>query len=684
MFYIIMKISSTKIQNINNSYFDKQKQKIEPEIAAKKEYTNNYAASQALRASVTFRGSDFSDLKNTYLFYQEKKIRESQMSQIKKSVCFQAINYEKNNKELNFSIDDLIELMEKNENVTDKQAENILNRDLINDKIKFIEEIDYFSSLTDEQWNEIKYKGIEILNNALTYKSKSLIDSFESYHMGKISIDELYENYSNIYVKNLVMNILKYNTDKTKDTENILNEKLEKGNAETSDLEVLVNLAFNNRVLPKQIFDNLQKNSRISPNISKDIDLLNKAFTEGEIPVDIFVPEFKNEKEALEKVNVGDVLRLNGEKNIRIKKDDEDFQEIFVTPKTYMKLFPPVERFTYIQGKGGHCFLLAGIDVVYSNPNTRYLLMQMLKENEDGTISIAKDGFEKINNEIKPKNVEDFVFTESFKNLKLNENVNSITCNGLQFFENYFEKLSEFNADRYIKEKYEIFKSAEFDAEDNTYIDDLKYSKEDVNTFLNMVEDYFNNKTKTSKKLFSLANLYDKVILNPSVIKIDEETENDYINNILKRYAEYFERTGDKEKVANDIIPLIMLDRLLDEDITSYNMPYVDIGGSSNNIMEVIGLKTKTYPIKSKEAQELLTNKNRNKSMGFVVSSEEQRNTDGIKIDKSHAYFMAPIEINEETKYIVKNPHNTTFEIILDLEQLNKLFDSIEIGYINK
>ena len=65
-------------------------------------------------------------------------------------------------------------------------------------------------------------------------------------------------------------------------------------------------------------------------------------------------------------------------------------------------------------------------------------------------------------------------------------------------------------------------------------------------------------------------------------------------------------------------------------------MPYVDIGGSSNNIMEVIGLKTKTYPIKSKEAQELLTNKNRNKKRGsfagFSDSNAGRANQQGVSI----------------------------------------------------
>ena len=46
-----------------------------------------------------------------------------------------------------------------------------------------------------------------------------------------------------------------------------------------------------------------------------------------------------------------------------------------------------------------------------------------------------------------------------------------------------------------------------------------------------------------------------------------------------------------------------------------------------------------------------------------------------------HAHSMHPVEKDNEIKYIVRNPHNTSQEFELDINELFNHFHIVEMGY---
>ena len=173
----------------------------------------------------------------------------------------------------------------------------------------------------------------------------------------------------------------------------------------------------------------LSSQSEISPNMKKDIDLIfdciakneRKSRLEREILAK-YIPDVENIKEGLRKTEIGDVFKVDGEKYIRIKTDEEKSKLLSLKKETYARLFPPAERFATKQGDMGTCYLNAALFMIYSNPKERVRTLETFKEDERGNIEIKfpnDSTITRFNNGILPKSARGDRFFEGCSGFKM-------------------------------------------------------------------------------------------------------------------------------------------------------------------------------------------------------------------------------------------------------------------------
>lgn len=140
----------------------------------------------------------------------------------------------------------------------------------------------------------------------------------------------------------------------------------------------------------KQIIDFISENG-LSENIlysiltngginSKLTDDLNKIKMCGKD----FIPEFKNDDEALEFTEEGDVFKTKDSDFAKIKTDEVTIKELKISPKTYLKLFPLAQRYMITQGFSGDCFLLSSLNAIFKHPKAKHNILSAFVESKDG------------------------------------------------------------------------------------------------------------------------------------------------------------------------------------------------------------------------------------------------------------------------------------------------------------
>ncbi len=136
-----------------------------------------------------------------------------------------------------------------------------------------------------------------------------------------------------------------------------------------------------------------------SPNLINDIDKMcnviasnqNKVDLQSEL-LDAFIPKVQQDSEGINKVNIGDVFKIEGEDGIRIKSSDTESVLLNISEETYYKLFPPVERYATSQQVLGNCYCIENMMLLYSLPDQRVKLLEMFSEDDAGNIKIKLPG----------------------------------------------------------------------------------------------------------------------------------------------------------------------------------------------------------------------------------------------------------------------------------------------------
>lgn len=138
----------------------------------------------------------------------------------------------------------------------------------------------------------------------------------------------------------------------------------------------------------------------ISQNMQSDIDLLYSSIAENcdknNLKKEIeerYVPSYKNKDEALKKTKTGDAFLIDGECYIRIKTDDNSAEEMKISKETYIKLFPPVDRYAHNQQVLGDCYCIETLMSVYGDENTRANIIRLFEEDDNGNITVNFEGY---------------------------------------------------------------------------------------------------------------------------------------------------------------------------------------------------------------------------------------------------------------------------------------------------
>lgn len=157
---------------------------------------------------------------------------------------------------------------------------------------------------------------------------------------------------------------------------------MQKNDVETSNVEMLLDLVENRKVHYSALLY-LCNQGIMSDEYEKDLDKLYDAHINGKDVKETFVPTVKSTKEALSTQEIGDVFKVDNEDNIYIKTAENETKQLKMSRDTYLKLFPPLERFALYQGDAGNCYMLSCLDAMNTNPRSRERLLSCFEEKGD-------------------------------------------------------------------------------------------------------------------------------------------------------------------------------------------------------------------------------------------------------------------------------------------------------------
>lgn len=155
-----------------------------------------------------------------------------------------------------------------------------------------------------------------------------------------------------------------------------------RNDVETSNVEMLLQLVEDKKVHYSALLY-LCHEGVMSDEFEGDLDKLYDAYINGKDVKETFVPTMKTSDEAVAAQQVGDVFQVEGEENIYIKTSDTETKQLKMSRDTYMRLFPPLERFALYQGDAGNCYMLSTLDAMNSNPKTREKILSCFEEDGD-------------------------------------------------------------------------------------------------------------------------------------------------------------------------------------------------------------------------------------------------------------------------------------------------------------
>ena len=175
------------------------------------------------------------------------------------------------------------------------------------------------------------------------------------------------------------------------DSSNVLNGIGNRANAiSKKNVEfILQNMEYQNK-LPSFVDKKLLLSDgpgNITKEVYDDLTKLNYA-CDNNIPLeDVFAKRYNDVIAGCENSEVGDVFR-DATGRLYIKDAKGQAVQLRMSAQKYLELFPPIQRFTSVQGQIGDCYLVSSIDNLYKNPTSRSIILSRFTENADGTISI--------------------------------------------------------------------------------------------------------------------------------------------------------------------------------------------------------------------------------------------------------------------------------------------------------
>lgn len=161
--------------------------------------------------------------------------------------------------------------------------------------------------------------------------------------------------------------------------------EINRGSVKASNFQMLLDLVLNGEV-NSGILRFLPQNSDLPPNITEDIDKLYQAYSEGQKPIDVFIPVFKSDEEAKSKLSIGDVYQIENEQNASILGRNGYPTKLNMSREMCYDLFPPIQRFTTTQNLIGNCWEISVLKSLYTDPETRADILKLFTQDKDDVI----------------------------------------------------------------------------------------------------------------------------------------------------------------------------------------------------------------------------------------------------------------------------------------------------------
>lgn len=565
-------------------------------------------------------------------------------------------------------------------------------------------------------------KKMDDLNPFLNLILKNLDNTYVSdvysymseYNSGKISLNEFLNKCSQLKIKSLFKDYDCSEEQKTQCSQTILGI-INKGSVQSSNLEMIMSLVEENKLSPVVLLY-LNTDGLLNDNAEADLDKLYQSFVDGTSVKDIFVPEFESEDGAVKTLNTGDVCRLEGKSNIHIKMEDNSLKELFISPETFLDLFPPVERYICSQSDIGDCFLLSSLMLLYSNPSSRYKVLELFKENPDGKISTSFAGYEDKNGKVVKRDSSSY----ELNNAKFAEEIfgrkypNSLsqTIKGIRMLEILYNNTMSYDVKTDIEQQNIEFykKKRECENREFVYINGLKYTLSEIDDILSLMSDYSINPVYNDLISVKVTDPYFDI--NPDDVKeVLEDIENaekgkvtdsnkvcflldnkqmHLFKQIMLRYDEYFKRTGEKLKAFSDIIPIEIYACIRansEHDMAEYIAhvkPFFLDGGKVSHVLNKFGYKTEVLE-RSSDCEKISNILSSNDfDSKYIISCSNNSNEDTVRYPflMNHAYILEKLSNSESDNFVVREPHNSMQSIVMSKNDILKYFTTFDIAYI--
>ena len=564
---------------------------------------------------------------------------------------------------------------------------------------------------------EIKQKNIAAKDTqsmpAQTYNAYPSGQLLKAMFVNAKSNDEQNQNLEKLKKTSFAENLEDYEFD-------ALSKMMKANNRNSKAVNGLIGLIDSGTVNKRTIYYS-SKHSDLQPNISNDIKLMQQAKETG-VPVeDLIVPKFKTAEDAIKNAKIGDVYNVGDEKNVYIKTDDENAKQLKFDKETYVKLFPPVERFSIGQSQIGDCYLVSTLDNLYQNPETRVKILDCFEQdgkdikaklpNNDEVI-VAKDC--KLLEQTE-KNPQESIYIKGSEGLRILEHLyagirvdkaaqqaknqtydklDDTVFEQLDYENNHQfytdakhgskDKIARSRAElNYLKNGGNIPEAAGFTREDRiaTLEKNIAEEQKSIRYYNKELRTQEPNTTeKMDKQLDRKEQLYE-TLKNPENFWAEaDESKFHVLANDDDSYANsYFELVEDEDGVVLDgmkeklqatnknfqnVRAMYREAGLAHEVFQAFDMPsysiFTDEADFESNVKEQI----------KKDALFSATSK-------FEIKNEEKM-TEDYNITTGHAYGAKPyINDKGEVRIVVVNPWNTTFSTDLSLIEFKKNFSDL-------
>ena len=523
----------------------------------------------------------------------------------------------------------------------------------------------------------------------------------------------------------------KQNLDKLKNTSfaekledyelDALSGMMKKDNKNSKATNALIGLIESGSVNMRTIYYS-SKHSDIQPNIANDIKLMQQAKATNTPVEDLIVPKFETAEEAVKNAKVGDVYSVGDEKNVYIKTDDENAKQLKFDKETYLKLFPPVERFSVGQSSIGDCYMVSTLDTLYQNPETRVKILDCFEQDGNDVkaklphsdeVVVAKDC--KLLEQTKD-NPQEKIYIKGSEGLRILEHLYAgvrVDKNAQQAKNQTYNKLDDTvfeqldyednqkfytdakhgSKDRIARSKAELAylqnggnipEAAGFTREDRiatlekTIAQEQKNIRKD-NRKLSAQEP--DTDAKMGRQLDRKDQLYE-TLKNPENFwaKVDEDKFRVFDSDETGAYdTSFYELVEDEDGVVLDG----MKEKLQAENKYFQNVRALyREGGLAEEIFQAFDMPAYVVSTEDEEFKSVVKEQIANGALFSATTNFEYENEDEMtheyNIASGHAYGAKPyLDDKGEVRIVVVNPWNTTFGTDLSLEEFKNNYSCL-------